>query len=99
MAPGDGLGVVVDGDVEIFAQGVGRPLSDLGLAGELKVAAERFGRIAERKDPTESDELITCCSRRFVDRYQICQNMTVRAEKERGIVSYVRPDLATKSCR
>ena len=99
MAPGDGLGVVVDGDVEIFAQSVGRPLSNLGLAGELKVAAERFGRIAEGKDLTESDELITRCRRRFVDRYRIWSEHDCEAEKEGGIVSYVRPDLATKSCR
>ena len=46
------------------------------------MAAKRFGRIAEWKDLTEPDKLITRCGRRFVNRYQMCQNMAVRPSKK-----------------
>ena len=70
LAPSNGLGVVVDGDVEVFAQSKRRSLPDVCFAGELKVAAERLGRVAERKYLTEPEKLTTRCRSRFVDRYQ-----------------------------
>ena len=48
LGPGDGLGVALDGDVEVTAHGEGAAQPDGWLAGELKVAAERFERIVER---------------------------------------------------
>ena len=52
LAPRDGFGTAVDLDGEVAAEGKGAPEPDGRLAGEFKVAVERFERVVERKRET-----------------------------------------------
>ena len=80
LAPSHRLSIAFNRDIEIPTQGVGEPQADGWLARELKVAAEWFERIVERKVET------TCCRRCFIVHFIYVSDYEFRDKDKMDVV-------------